>query len=46
VIWTPKNLNKEERQILEKLSRSENFKPNQGSREKSIFSRMKDLFEQ
>ena len=46
VIWTPKNLTKEEKAILEKLSGSENFKPRPGSREKSIFSKMKDLFEQ
>jgi molecular chaperone DnaJ len=46
VIWTPKNLSKEEKVILEKLSKSENFRPKKGSHEKGIFSRMKDLFEQ
>jgi molecular chaperone DnaJ len=46
VIFTPKNLTKEERQLLEKLAKSENFRPKPGAREKSIFSRMKDLFEQ
>ncbi|MEI6434371.1 MAG: molecular chaperone DnaJ [Bacteroidota bacterium] len=45
-IWTPKNLTKEEKIILEKLAKSENFKPKPGAREKGIFSRMKDLFEQ
>jgi molecular chaperone DnaJ len=46
VIYTPKNLTRDERQLLEKLEKSENFRPKPGSREKSIFSRMKDLFEQ
>ena len=46
VIWTPKNISKEEKVILEKLAKSENFNPKKGSREKGIFSRMKDLFEQ
>lgn len=46
VIWTPKSVNKDERQILEKLLKSESFRPGQGERDKSFFSRMKDLFEQ
>lgn len=45
-IWTPKNLTKEEKTILDKLGKSENFKPSPGSTDKNIFSRMKDLFEQ
>lgn len=46
IIWTPKTLSKEEKNILEKLGKSENFQPSPGSRDKNIFSRMKDLFEQ
>ena len=46
IIWTPKTLSKEEKNILEKLGKSENFTPSPGSRDKNIFSRMKDLFEQ
>jgi molecular chaperone DnaJ len=46
VIWTPKTLTKEERIMLEKLGNSDNFKPSQETRDKNIFSRMKDLFEQ
>jgi len=46
IIWTPKTLSKEEKNILEKLGKSENFAPSPGSRDKNIFSRMKDLFEQ
>ncbi len=45
VIWTPKTLSKEEKNILEKLGNSENFKPAPGEHDKNIFSRMKDLFE-
>ncbi len=46
IIWTPKTLSKEEKNILEKLGKSDNFKPAPGSHDKNIFSRMKDLFEQ
>lgn len=46
VIWTPKTLTKEEKSLLEKLGNSDNFKPSPGTRDKNIFSRMKDLFEQ
>ena len=46
IIWTPKTLTKEEKAILEKLGKSENFKPGPGAYDKNIFSRMKDLFEQ
>ncbi len=45
-VWTPKNLSKEEKQILEKLSQSENFKPKPGAREKSFFTRMHEYFSQ
>jgi len=43
-VWTPKNLSKEEKQILEKLGQSENFKPNPTARDKSFFSRMQEYF--
>ena len=43
-VWTPKTLTKEERQILEQLNDSENFKPKPGAREKSFFSRMQEYF--
>jgi molecular chaperone DnaJ len=45
-VWTPKNLSKEERKILEQLDHSENFKPKPGVREKSFFSRMQEYFSQ
>lgn len=44
-VWVPKELSKEEKEILEKLSGSENFKPNPGSRDKSFFDRMKEYFQ-
>jgi len=44
-IWTPKALSREEREILEKLQSSPNFKPNPGKNEKSFFERMKEYFE-
>lgn len=44
-IWTPKVLNNEERELLETLKTSENFKPNPGKNEKSFFDRMKEYFE-
>jgi molecular chaperone DnaJ len=44
-VWTPQTLNKEEKQLLEKLRDSENFKPNPSQKERSFFSRMKEYFE-
>jgi len=44
-VWIPRTLTKEEKSILEKLGNSPNFKPNPSSRDKNIFSRMKDYFE-
>ncbi len=44
-IWTPKILSREERELLEKLQSSPNFKPNPGKNEKSFFERMKEYFE-
>src|SRR5882757_3657605 len=44
-IWTPKALSREEREILEKLQDSPNFKPSPGKNEKSFFDRMKEYFE-
>ncbi|MFI5161394.1 MAG: molecular chaperone DnaJ [Sphingobacteriales bacterium] len=44
-IWTPKALSREERELLEKLQSSPNFKPSPGKNEKSFFERMKEYFE-
>lgn len=43
-IWTPQELSKEEKQMLEKLNESENFKPNPGKNERSFFERMREYF--
>jgi molecular chaperone DnaJ len=43
-IWTPQELNKEEKAILEKLRTSENFKPQPTGKEKGFFERMKEMF--
>lgn len=44
-IWTPKIVSREERDVLEKLQASPNFKPNPGKNEKSFIERMKEYFE-
>jgi molecular chaperone DnaJ len=43
-IWTPKVLSSEERNILEKLRDSANFKPKPGKEDKGFFERMKEMF--
>lgn len=43
-VWTPQSVSREEREILEKLATSENFKPNPKKGDKSFFERMKDVF--
>ena len=44
-IWTPKTLSKDERDLLEKLQNSPNFKPQPGKNEKSFFDKMREYFE-
>jgi len=43
-VWTPKSLSKDEKEILEKLQKSENFKPNPTTKDKSYFDRMREFF--
>jgi len=43
-VWTPKDLSKEEKSILEKLKNSPNFKPSPSSKDKSYFDRMREFF--
>ena len=43
-VWTPTHLSKEERQTLEGLSNSENFKPDPGKGDKTFFDKMKEFF--
>lgn len=44
-IWTPKAISAEERELLEKLKSSANFKPQPGKSEKSFFERIKEYFD-
>ena len=44
-VWIPKELTREEKGIMEKLSSAENFKPNPGSKDKGFFDRMKEYFQ-
>ena len=43
-VWTPQKLNKEEKNILESLKKSENFTPNPGKNDKGFFQKMKEHF--
>ena len=43
-VWTPKNLSKEEKKVLEKLKDSPNFQPAPTSKDKSYFDRMREFF--
>lgn len=43
-VWIPKELSREEKSLLEKLSQSRNFKPNPDAMEKNFFEKMKSYF--
>lgn len=43
-VWTPKKLNSEEKEILERLRAAENFKPNPGKGEKGFFEKIREFF--
>ena len=43
-VWTPQKLNDEEKKLLEKLRDSTNFKPAPGTKDKSFFQRVKEMF--
>ncbi len=43
-IWTPQHLSSEEKEMLEKLSKSENFKPHPNKGDKGFFDRLRDAF--
>ncbi len=44
-VWVPKNLSREEAQIIEKIRSSDNFTPNPSREDKNFFERMKSYFE-
>lgn len=43
-VWTPKELNKEQREFFEKMSTNENFEPKPEKSDKSFFEKVKDMF--
>ena len=43
-VWTPKTLNKEQKQFFEKNLNDENFVPNPEKSDKSFFEKVKDMF--
>ncbi len=43
-VWTPKILNKEQKQFFEKMLEDQNFVPNPEKSDKSFFEKVKDMF--
>lgn len=43
-VWTPKELNKEQRDFFEKMATDDNFQPNPEKSDKSFFEKVKDMF--
>jgi len=43
-VWTPQHLSAEEKEAIEVLNGSENFKPNPGKSERNFFDKIKDVF--
>ena len=43
-VWTPKVLNKEQKEFFEKMEKDENFVPSPEKSDKSFFEKVKDMF--
>lgn len=43
-VWTPKTLNREQKQFFQKMEKDENFIPNPEKSDKSFFEKVKDMF--
>jgi molecular chaperone DnaJ len=43
-VWTPQNVNAEEKTMLEKFNHSPNFKPHPDKSEKSFFDKVREMF--
>ena len=43
-VWTPRVLNKEQKQFFQKMLEDDNFKPNPKTSDKSFFEKVKDMF--
>ena len=44
-VWIPKTLSKEEKAMVEKMAKSQNFTPNPDSSERNFFEKMRGFFE-
>jgi molecular chaperone DnaJ len=43
-VWTPQHISPEEKNMLEKLGESQNFKPHPDKNEKNFFDKIKEMF--
>ena len=43
-VWTPKTLNKEQKEFFVRMANDENFQPNPEKSDKSFFEKVKDMF--
>ena len=43
-VWTPQNFTHEEKEMLDRMNTSPNFKPQPGKSEKSFFEKVKEVF--
>jgi len=43
-VWTPKELNKEQKEFFERMQNNENFEPRPEKSDKSFFEKVKDMF--
>ncbi|MBT8296255.1 MAG: molecular chaperone DnaJ [Gramella sp.] len=43
-VWTPKTLNREQKEFFERMAEDENFQPNPEKSDKSFFEKVKDMF--
>jgi len=44
-VWTPRSLDRKEKEVMEQLLHSDNFKPNPNSKDRSFFERMREYFQ-
>ena len=43
-VWTPRELNKEQREFFERMNEDDNFIPKPEKSDKSFFEKVKDMF--
>lgn len=44
VVWIPKKLSREDKELMDRLASSENFKPNPTKEDRNFFDRLRDMF--